>query len=75
MVTAPIYVPFQHCDALRTLALPYGCGIDTVGVDPTAPWLRAFPEPAPTPGRHLQEIRSAIRSLRALHTALDHASG
>lgn len=69
MVTAPIYVPFQHCDALRTLALPFGCGIDTVGVDPDLD-LGRLPEPSLTPGRYLQEIRSAIRSMRALHTAL-----
>nr|QLK01545.1 hypothetical protein HZU44_19465 [Micromonospora carbonacea] len=70
MVTAPIYVPFQHCDALRTLAVPYGCGIETVGVDPTLPDLTRLPEPALTPGRYLQEIRSAIRSMRALYAAV-----
>ncbi|RIV40087.1 hypothetical protein D2L64_06240 [Micromonospora radicis] len=70
LVTAPIYVPFQHCDALRTLAVPYGCEIDTVGVDPTLPDLTRLPEPTLTPGRYLQEIRSAIRSLRTLHTTL-----
>ncbi|RAO37271.1 hypothetical protein PSN13_01252 [Micromonospora saelicesensis] len=70
MVTAPIYVPFQHCDALRTLALLYGCGIDTVGVDPALPDLARLPEPTLSPGRYLQEIRSAIRSMRALHAAL-----
>ncbi|MGN9812466.1 hypothetical protein ACTMSW_24315 [Micromonospora sp. BQ11] len=65
-VTAPIYVPFQHCDALRTLALPYGCGVETVGVDPALPDVAVLPEPALTAGRYLQEIRSAIRSIRAL---------
>ncbi|MFG2056068.1 hypothetical protein ACGFI9_18780 [Micromonospora sp. NPDC048930] len=70
MVTAPIYVPFQHCDALRTLAVPYACGIDTVGVDPALGVLAQLPEPTLTPGRYLQEIRSAIRSMRALHAAL-----
>ncbi|MFJ5599831.1 hypothetical protein ACIP95_18070 [Micromonospora parva] len=70
MLTAPIYVPFQHCDALRTLALPYGCGIDTVGVDPTLPGLARLPEQTLSPGRYLQEIRSAVRSMRALHAAL-----
>ncbi|MEU8263881.1 hypothetical protein AB0C02_25055 [Micromonospora sp. NPDC048999] len=70
MVTAQIYVPFQHCDALRTLALPYGCGVDTVGVDPAPAALAGVPEPTLTPGRYLQEIRSAIRSMRALHAAL-----
>jgi hypothetical protein len=69
MVTAPIYVPFQHCDALRTLGLPYGCGIDTVGVDPALD-LGRLPEPTLTPGRYLQEVRSAIRSMRALHAEL-----
>ena len=73
MVTAPIYVPFQHCDALRTLAVPYGCGIDTVGVDPALAALAGVPEPTLTPGRYLQEIRSAIRSMRALHAALPAA--
>ncbi|WP_307871848.1 hypothetical protein [Micromonospora sp. U21] len=71
MVTAPIYVPFQHCDALRTLAVPYGCGIDTVGVDPALADLAVLPEQTLTPGRYLQEIRSAIRSMRALHDRPD----
>ncbi|MGV9214542.1 hypothetical protein ACTFTM_22000 [Micromonospora sp. RB23] len=70
MVTAPIYVPFQHCDALRTLALPYGCGIDTVGVDPAVADPAVLPEQTLTPGRYLQEVRSAIRSMRALHESL-----
>ncbi|MEV6519976.1 hypothetical protein AB0M37_29765 [Micromonospora chalcea] len=70
MVTAPIYVPFQHCDALRTLAVPYGCGIETVGVDPAARAAVDVPEPTLTPGRYLQEIRSALRSMRALHATL-----
>ena len=70
-VTAPLYVPFQHCDALRTLAVPYGCGIETVGVDPAVADLARLPEPTLTPGRYLQEIRSALRSMRALHAVLD----
>ncbi|MEU0551441.1 hypothetical protein [Micromonospora sp. NPDC005979] len=70
MVTAPIYVPFQHCDALRTLAVPYGCHIDTVGVDPAVADPAVLPEQTLTPGRYLQEIRSAIRSMRALHETL-----
>ncbi|MET7376877.1 hypothetical protein [Micromonospora arida] len=70
LVTAPIYVPFQHCDALRTLAVPYGCEIETVGVDPTLADLARLPEQTLSPGRYLQEIRSAVRSMRALHAAL-----
>ncbi|WP_433311772.1 hypothetical protein [Micromonospora chersina] len=70
MVTAPIYVPFQHCDALRTLAVPFGCGVDTVGVDPALATPVRVPEPTLTAGRYLQEIRSAVRSMRALHGVL-----
>ncbi|GAA4683375.1 hypothetical protein [Phytohabitans rumicis] len=70
VVTAPIYVPFQHCDAVRTLGLPYGCAVDTVGVDPRLADDDALPEPVLTPGRYLQEIRSAIRSMRLLTAAL-----
>jgi hypothetical protein len=70
VVTAPIYVPFQHCDAIRTLALPYGCTVDTVGVDPRAV-VDSLPEPVLTPGRYLQEIRSAIRAMRHLVASLD----
>ncbi|MFF4894228.1 hypothetical protein [Micromonospora chersina] len=70
MVTAPIYVPFQHCDALRTLAVPFRCGIDTVGVDPALATSVRVPEPTLTAGRYLQEIRSAVRSMRALHGLL-----
>lgn len=70
VVTSPIYVPFQHCDAVRTLGLPYGCAVDTVGVDPRLADELALPEPTLTPGRYLQEIRSAIRSMRLLVAAL-----
>ncbi|MGC4773026.1 hypothetical protein ACLQ25_29140 [Micromonospora sp. DT44] len=69
-VTAPIYVPFQHSDALRTLALPYGCHIETTGVDPAVADPATLPEQTLTPGRYLQEIRSTIRSMRALHESL-----
>lgn len=70
VVTAPIYVPFQHCDAVRTLGLPFGCAVDTVGVDPRLADELPLPEPTLTPGRYLQEIRSAIRSMRLLVAAL-----
>ncbi|MEU7867061.1 hypothetical protein [Dactylosporangium sp. NPDC049140] len=69
VVTSPLYVPFQHCDAIRILGLRYRCGIDTVGFDP----LRAStPQPpgAAGPDRCLQEIRSAIRAARALLAAV-----
>jgi hypothetical protein len=72
VVTTPIYVPFQHCDAVRTLTLRYGCAVDTVGVDPAYTG-GLPPQPPPTPGRYLQEIRSAIRSMHALYAALTSA--
>jgi hypothetical protein len=69
VVTSPIYVPFQHADAMRMLALRYGCGIDTVGFDPKHVAVPQAPG-ATEPDRYLQEIRSGIRSLRALHRAI-----
>src|SRR6185369_1327377 len=33
VVTSPLYVPFQHCDAVRLLGLPYRCTVETVGFD------------------------------------------
>ena len=68
IVTSPMYVPFQHCDALRLLTLPYGCLVHTVGLDArhAAP---AVPPAATGADRYLQEIRSAIRSMRLLLAA------
>lgn len=69
VVTSPIYVPFQHSDAMRMLALRYGCGIDTVGFDPARATVPLAPG-ATNPDRYLQEIRSGILSMRRLHDAL-----
>lgn len=69
VVTTPIYVPFQHCDAIRALGLPYGCGVDTVGFDP-ALVTEALLAQTFGPDRYLQEVRSAIRSMRDLLGAL-----
>jgi hypothetical protein len=68
VVTSPIYVPFQHADAVRMLALRYGCGIDTVGFDPGRASVPLAPG-ATNPDRYLQEIRSGIRSMMNLHRA------
>jgi hypothetical protein len=68
IVTSPIYVPFQHCDAIRMLGLPYGAVIETVGFDPA----RAVPpQPSTAAGtdRYLQEIRSTVLSMRRLLSA------
>jgi hypothetical protein len=66
VVTTDVFVPFQHCDAVRLLGLPYRCGVDTVGLDPGdfPTWLRPSQS-----SQVLQEVRSAIRSMRALYEA------
>ncbi|MDP9795163.1 hypothetical protein J2S43_003675 [Catenuloplanes nepalensis] len=69
VVTSPIYVPFQHCDAIRMLGLPHGCAIDTVGFDP-AHAVPPQPETATAPDRYLQETRSAILSMQRLFAAI-----
>lgn len=71
IVTSEIYVPYQHADALRMLALPYRVEVDAVGVDPG----RAHPGLRQDFDAHhyLQEIRSTVRALRALYEALPAA--
>lgn len=72
VVTSPIYVPFQHCDAIRMIGLPFGSRVDTVGLRPE--WLPSVlrPEPA-NPARYLQEIRSTLWSMRRLVTDINEA--
>jgi hypothetical protein len=69
VVTSPIYVPFQHADALRMLALRHRCGIETVGFDPGRVSVPLAPG-ATNPDRYLQEIRSGILSMMRLHRAV-----
>jgi hypothetical protein len=68
VVTTDLFVPFQHADAVRCLGLPYGCGIDTVGLDAaTYPqWLRQN-----THTTLLQEVRSAVLALNNLAAACE----
>jgi hypothetical protein len=69
VVTTPLYVPFQHSDAVRILR-DRGCTVETIGFAGDA--LDAAPGyVAPTPDKYLQEIRSGIRSMRDLVRALD----
>ncbi|WP_431932042.1 hypothetical protein [Micromonospora sp. RP3T] len=66
VVTTDIFVPFQHCDAVRLLGLRYGCAVETVGFDSgDDPWV-----PPPATSAILQEVRSAIRSMRVLYQAV-----
>ncbi|MEO3747188.1 hypothetical protein [Plantactinospora sp. B5E13] len=67
VVTSQLYVPFQHCDAVRSLRFGYGCRVDTVGLDPAR--LGATGGTGPqryAPHQYLQEIRSTVRSMRNL---------
>jgi hypothetical protein len=73
VVTSPIYVPFQHSDAIRMLGLRVGCGLDTIGFDPGRVAVPLAPG-ATNPDRYLQEIRSGIRSMLGLHDALADAA-
>lgn len=65
IITTDIYVRFQHADALRMMALPYSVKVDAVGMQPGDLDERLRQEFGP--GQYLQEVRSTIRSLRALY--------
>jgi hypothetical protein len=66
LVTTDMFVPFQHCDAVRILGLGYGAVIDTIGfATATSRWVK----PART-FEVLQEVRAAIRSMRLLYAAV-----
>ncbi|WP_327006052.1 hypothetical protein OHA72_01400 [Dactylosporangium sp. NBC_01737] len=66
LVTTDLYVPFQHCNAVRLLGLPYGCTIDTVGFSMASSEYIA----AARTFELLQEVRSTIHSMQALYFAL-----
>lgn len=72
VVTTDLYVPFQHADAIKTLGLTYRCGIETVGFSTRT--FHAWPKGPSRTGELLQELRSAIRSLRALHASAERVS-
>ena len=67
LVTSDIYVPYQHADALRMFALPYGVEVETAGILPGEVDGRLAQKFLPH--NYLQEIRSAIRAFRALLAA------
>lgn len=68
-VTTCIYVPYQHAIALQHLALPFGCSVDTVGIDFSS--IGDDPNPQRFRGAHyLLEIRSALLAYQQLVTML-----
>lgn len=68
LVTSDIYRPFQHAEALRMLTLPYQVEIDAVGMRAGALDRRLTHEFRPH--NYLQEVRSTIRAIQMLHSAL-----
>jgi len=72
LITSSIYVPFQHADAVRMLAAVYGCAVETVGV-PAAWTVDGVPSQRFTAANYLQEMRSAIRSMRLLTESVRQA--
>lgn len=67
LVTSQIYVPYQHLEAVRSLALPFKLELETVGFPQT--WQAAL-QGMQGPVNFLQEIRSTI--LAALRLYQEH---
>ncbi|MET3768716.1 hypothetical protein ABIB15_001400 [Marisediminicola sp. UYEF4] len=65
VVTTPIYVPYQAAGAVELLGVDHGLAVETIGVDAVASDLGALTQQF-LPQHHLQELRSAIRAMRAL---------
>jgi len=66
VVTSDLYVPFQHCAAIRLLGMPHGCVVETVGFDTSAGDFL----PPTTAAQLLQETLAAVRTMHLLHSAL-----
>ena len=69
LVTTPIYVPYQGAVAVQLLGLEHGLAVETVGTSEAANDLGEFSQVF-TAAHHLQELRSAIRGMRSLRSAL-----
>lgn len=71
VVTTDLFVPFQHCDAVRLLGLAHGCEIDTVGFAPIdyPQWLPPY-----STTHLLMEVRSAILSMCTLYEEWQEAA-
>ncbi|MDM3976151.1 hypothetical protein [Mycobacterium marseillense] len=65
LVTGQPFVPYQHFDALRTLTLPFGIGIETVGFGIDR-YDGLHDMDLQHPAKLLQEVRSTIRAGRSL---------
>ena len=67
LITNDPYVQHQHCDAVRLLGVPYGCGIETIGFD--EPAMREWGRPRATT-ELLQEVRSSVLAMGRLWAAV-----
>ncbi|BCO49003.1 hypothetical protein MINTM008_49440 [Mycobacterium intracellulare] len=65
LVTGQPFVPYQNFDALRTLTLPFGIGIETVGFGIDR-YEGLHDMDLQHPAKLLQEVRSTIRAGRSL---------
>lgn len=72
LVTGQPFVPYQNFDALRTLALPFGIGIETVGFGIDR-YEGLHDMDLQHPAKLLQEVRSTIRAGRSLLERVDAA--
>ncbi len=63
IITSSNFQPFQHFDALRMLAIPYGKNVETIGFDTRRTMYHE-------PQYYLQEMNSAINSAAALYNAI-----
>lgn len=69
VVTAPVYVPYQGAGAVEVLGLDYGLAVETVGISRRTGHLGRFSQEYEA-RHHLQEVRSAIRSMGSLRARL-----
>jgi hypothetical protein len=60
LATSQIYVPYQHLEAVRTIAIPHRISLDTIGFVPE--WGGAL-QGMNEPSNYLQEIRSTIQAI------------
>jgi hypothetical protein len=56
LVTSQIYAPYQHLEAMRTIAIPHRVNIDTIGLVPES-------VNQSEAAHYLQEIRSTIQAI------------
>lgn len=68
LVTSQIYVPYQHLEAVRMLALPHELELETIGFP--VRWGGSL-QGLRAPANYLQEIRSMIQASDRLVASLD----